>query len=77
VIVADFRYKNSGGVVGKIAKLLRLGGILIFGSIDDVHESNPGTDHPLQILSTNFQEINLPGANAIKAFLFVTYERTK
>jgi len=76
VIVADLRFKTSGCVLAKISKLLRLGGLLILGTIDDVHESNPGPKHSLQVLSKNFRKVTIQGDEAETKFAHI-YKQTR
>lgn len=69
VIVADFRYKDSGNDINRITKMLTSGGILILGTIDDVvGETNPGSRHSLPVLKKFYSKISQPGTHPIKLF---------
>ena len=76
VIIADIRSKNSGSLIGKVSRLLRLGGVLILGTIDDVHESNPGPKHSLHVLTKRFDELPQPSKDSASKFAHI-YKQTR
>jgi hypothetical protein len=65
VVVADFRYKNSGDHVTHIARRLKPGGLFVLASIDDVDsvDGPVGSKHASYALNGRFVRIEtVPGS---------------
>nr|XP_012557475.2 uncharacterized protein LOC100215679 [Hydra vulgaris]XP_047133732.1 uncharacterized protein LOC100215679 [Hydra vulgaris]XP_047133733.1 uncharacterized protein LOC100215679 [Hydra vulgaris]XP_047133734.1 uncharacterized protein LOC100215679 [Hydra vulgaris] len=55
LVVADFRYKNAHEELLEITKRLKINGLLVLGSIDDVNTELFDTNHSLSVLKNNFE----------------------